>query len=723
MQYFRKLTLRVRPHTAIVIVLIVYGSIILLTFREYGITNDEPIHIEYGEALVDWYSSFGLDDRVLSLDKTYLYGGLFDSIGQLAAMVSPFDPYETKHLCNALFGLLGIIAAYRIGYLLGGTNAGLLAAGTLLLTPRYYGHAFNNGKDIPFAVFYLWSVYYLAKSVATFPRNPRKLAIWTGVSIGLTLSIRVGGVLLFGYLGLFFGIAWLMSLREEERQFDNRSVVVSLVTMGAIAIALMLFFWPLALMDPFLTPFETISRFSSFPDSHWSFFDGEHLNSLNTPRRYVPQWMLITLPELVIFGLGVGLIIALSRWRRWYSRRGLQHALIAFSGLFPVAYAVLSKPALYDGMRHFMFVLPPLAVLAGVSLAKGFEIAKKRTAIGLAAVVILCGGLVANEMVRLHPNQVVYFNHLIAGGVDTAWRDYETDYWRHAQKQAAVWISEAYGSEFDRPIRTSSRFVGTRHQMPENLQLVDFRASPDFYIGSTRHDEHLVIPGEIVHIIRAGEEAELVYVIRPDDSYLNDPFFTESWFADLHRLKIYLRYAEYVEDKGSPVAAARGYLNLARCYERLRKRADRVSLTPAELAEWALYYQVKAVNLIPSAQDAETVAGRYFDEGEFLGARDILMGLTSVYPNHDGYLEKLILTLIQTGEYDDALARCEQWLQDKPQSSRPGLLGVTASIAAGDLDLAEAYLEKAARLHPASAEIEANRQALDQARREAANQH
>ncbi len=161
---------QLKPHAGIVTVLFIYGIVILGTFREYGITNDEHLHINYGDAILDWFVTLGADDRAIHDDRTYHYGGFFDLIGAVLSRFSPLDPFETKHLANALLALTGIIAAYRIGCLFGGVRAGLFAAIALILTPRYYGHAFNNPKDIPFAVFYLWSIYNLLRCVETFPK-------------------------------------------------------------------------------------------------------------------------------------------------------------------------------------------------------------------------------------------------------------------------------------------------------------------------------------------------------------------------------------------------------------------------------------------------------------------------------------------------------------------------------------------------------------------------
>ena len=692
-------------HRAFLVLAAGYAVVVFTTFTDYGITNDEPLHLLHGEALMDWY--LGRDDRVLEMYRVYYYGAFFDIVAHLASFISPYNPLDTKHLCNGLVGLLGIVAAYRIGYLLGGVRGGMLAAIALALTPRYYGHSFNNPKDIPFAVFYLWSVYYLLRCLDIFPRISRRLSILTGLAIGLTLAIRVGGLVVYMYAGLFLLLALILVERREP--IDWPALGIRIATTVVVSLTVMYAFWPRASVMPLQTPYEALTKFSDFPDTHWSFFDGTYVGSPLTPRVYIPRWVSITLPEFVYLGLLAAIaLISIGAWRRWRSITALQYGILALAGVFPIAYAYVMKPHLYDGMRHFLFTVPPLSVLGGTALAVLCGRRERYWKISSAVVGVAFGGLVLGEMIRLHPYQSSYFNHIIAGTIDTAWHRYETDYWRHGQKEAVRWIAENCLDEFDRPIRVSSRFVGTEMQMPEGIILLDYRSDPDFYIGSTRFDEHRVIPGEVVQIVKAGSEAELVYVVRPNNRYQYDAFFTDSFFADLHRRKIYRREAEYRESRDETVRAAQAYLMLARVYERLRHFSDRLEFSKSGIDNLALNNEIKAIRLI-SKEDALTVAFRHISQGFTLPAQDIYRGLVSVYPDNALYREQLIRLFIRNGYPERATSHLESWPVDGSRSTRL-LMRILVTHAEGQST--EALLDELASLAPDSPHLEEARKII-----------
>ena len=199
---------RVSPEVCFRLLLAAYGLVILATFTDYGITTDEGHHVEYGHSVVRWYASVGRERWVFSWSDVWLYGGFYDTLSHLATRISPFSVYDTRHLCNALTGLLGVIGAYRLGRVRGGGWAGFLSAAFLVLTPRYYGHTFINHKDMPFAVLYLWSVYGLLRAMEKIPDLPWNRLVGVGVVMGLTKGVRVGGMILIGYLMLFWGIRY-----------------------------------------------------------------------------------------------------------------------------------------------------------------------------------------------------------------------------------------------------------------------------------------------------------------------------------------------------------------------------------------------------------------------------------------------------------------------------------------------------------------------------------
>jgi len=112
--------------------------------------------------------------------------------------------------------------------------------------------------------------------------------------------------------------------------------------------------------------------------------------------------------------------------------------LLALAALLPPAATIVLRPAMYNGLRHFVFVLPPLAVLGGMAGARMIEAARVISFGPLAVAAVLAIGLVfpVIEMRRLHPYEYTYFNDA-SGGVKHARDRYMLDYWGLSLKQAS----------------------------------------------------------------------------------------------------------------------------------------------------------------------------------------------------------------------------------------------------------------------------------------------
>jgi hypothetical protein len=89
----------------------------------------------------------------------------------------------------------------------------------------------------------------------------------------------------------------------------------------------------------------------------------------------LPTLFALQLPEillaLLIAGI-VGTFMSLSR-AEVSARRKTMFLMLTLAATLPLVIAMLKRPALYNGIRHFVFVIPPMAVLAGASFAWGMN--------------------------------------------------------------------------------------------------------------------------------------------------------------------------------------------------------------------------------------------------------------------------------------------------------------------------------------------------------------
>src|SRR6202035_3615186 len=108
-------------------------ALVLATFREYAVSNDEGVQHHYGELIIAYYQSGLADKSVFDFQNLYLYGGLFDIIAVLLAHFLPFDPYDIRHVMSALAGIGGVAATFATARMIAGPRAGLLAALALTL--------------------------------------------------------------------------------------------------------------------------------------------------------------------------------------------------------------------------------------------------------------------------------------------------------------------------------------------------------------------------------------------------------------------------------------------------------------------------------------------------------------------------------------------------------------------------------------------------------------
>jgi hypothetical protein len=496
-------------------ILIAVAILVLLTFTDYGVTWDEDVHNWYGVFALDYYLSLFSDQRAMHWLNLYNYGAAFDMIAAALNRFSPLGVYETRHLLNAAFGLLGLIGCRKLGRALGGPRAGFIALLFLLLTPNYYGQMFNNPKDIPFAVGGVWALYYMVRVLPALPRPPLRLLVKMGLAIGFALGVRVGGLLFLCYLGLLLTLSCLWQAVAARRLSVAFAVAWTslwrvLLPVASVAAPVMLLFWPWGQQEPILHSLRALAFFShdSFP--FYTLFDGRFFPASDLPWEYLPTYIVAALPELVLVLLLAAVPLALSALLRrdLIEQRTpvLSLFLLGFAIAFPVAYAIAIKAVLFDGMRHFIFVLPPIAVAAALVADRALTrlaILPCRQAVfaplGLYAVAHV------GAMAMLHPDQYVYYNAFV-GGVEGAQRKFKLDYWANSYAEAVrgleARLNAEYGADFEErefTVAVCGPPISARYFFPSNFRLVHKPEKAEFFIAFTKDNCDRTVPGKPVY--------------------------------------------------------------------------------------------------------------------------------------------------------------------------------------------------------------------------------
>jgi len=427
-----------------VAVLGIVTLIAALTFRDYGLGWDDYTHSQYGDLLLKLYGSGFADSRALSFVNLYEYGGGFDMTAALAAKILPFDLFETRRLMGAAVGILGLIVTWRLGRRLGGPVAGLAALVLLAACPLYYGHMFMNAKDAPFATAMAVLLLGLVRAFDEYPQPSARSMVLAGLGLGLAFGSRI----LAGIAAPYGVAALLLMLFAETRALGMKPATQRLGQFAAamwpsllVGYLVMGLLWPWSVIKP-LNPIYAAEYFDTFFEKPWrELYEGQLISVPDMPPSYLPHLFILKLPEIMlVFGL-IGMVcafvIAARRATPINRRAGL--LTVALAAIFPVALAMVARPALYNGLRHFVFVVPPFAALGGLAVGLLAERAMahgKAALASLAAIVVAGVSLPVIGMTRLHPYEYTFFNSL-SGGMHEAQKNYMLDYWGLAFKQAA----------------------------------------------------------------------------------------------------------------------------------------------------------------------------------------------------------------------------------------------------------------------------------------------
>lgn len=404
----------------------------LFTFKDYGLSWDEPLYYDYGNASEYAYSIPARLDGTFDLEKSFgasasdhvtrgpaylLIGGIFEGLLETFG----FDMASAWHLTNFLTYLVGLTFFYALTRLWLDPWPAALSTAFFATQPVFWNHAFINPKDMPFAVFFLISMVLGFRMIDSWDEKPKwQGTLLPGIFLGITTSIRF----IAPYLVLLLFFYFITK--------KNWKTIWAFVPYGVVAILTMIALWPFLWPNPLERFLFTLHAMSETSANLKILFMGMALPAYDLPRRYFPTLLLTTLtePTWILFIIGVVGVLYKSFQQKSFDAKLI--TILAWFGIV-ITLLVVVNPPNSDGYRHYLFMLPPVFLFAGLGM---YEIIKR---INIQWMKYIFAGLILlpaiYNNITLHPYEYAYYNSTI-GGTDSAFREYETDYWLTCYKEA-----------------------------------------------------------------------------------------------------------------------------------------------------------------------------------------------------------------------------------------------------------------------------------------------
>ncbi|WP_346862445.1 phospholipid carrier-dependent glycosyltransferase [uncultured Draconibacterium sp.] len=436
-----------------------------------AVNVDEMLHYPHAKKVVNWYFTGGADDACLhSPDNLQYYGQSVDNFTALVNRVFVIEnEFLTRHFTGAFFFFLLLVFSAMIAKLLTGNYwVSAIVVLSLLLTPRLFGQAFGNLKDIPFATGYVAGIYFILKFLKEFPDSKWTTVLYLGVAIAFTNSVRIGGLILFAYLGL--GVLVLLIVKPFLLKYiiSTKLCFVRLLGQGFL-IAIVgyfaaLLFWPFALQDVVHHPIESLSLMEHYKVSIKQIFGGNVIWSSHLPWDYLLKWIAITTPEFLLPGFIYFVAFLTYKFSKPMSEQLFFELFLIFTLLFPIMYVIAIGANLYSGLRQMLFVIPVFVVLASMGFY-GILKLKEKKVLRISATVLVLVFMLAplKHQASTFPVDYVYFN-AISGGNKKAWSNYEYDYYFHGIKEASNYLINEIGSD--------TALVAMNTQMPNYFEKI-----------------------------------------------------------------------------------------------------------------------------------------------------------------------------------------------------------------------------------------------------------
>jgi hypothetical protein len=529
MSIIQKISTKTLDKITLITPLVVITIIGLVTVRDSGVNWDDRFdvemvknHLEYvliGKNLAPDTRNHGLIFNLLSETlfqiKNYLSHYLFarplyeslpiDRSDHFLDSPSLLARLEFRHTLVFLTSLLAYIGVAGIVTNIVSSRFSGLAVIILALFPSWWGQTYFNQKDVPFASLFTVATCAGACLLDRYihaeerqDRNLTHLSIAYGIIIGFVTGLRIAGCfLLFFLLATHFILIYprwrqktLAVLYSYRHQYGLLFLYWSLTTLIIYPAS---WYHSLTPIGWFWQALFSLSKFQA-----WDLlvlFDGQNIPGKSLPWYYLPKTLWLTIPALFSFLFLIGVIGIILQFSRFSILQKASVILLGWQIFFLPLLAIARNSTLYDGMRHFLFIIPAIAAVVTIALVWIYQsLLGKFLKIAASVLLIISLSSIALDSIQLHPYQYLYYNRL-SGGLAGANGRYETDYWGLSIREAIEWLNQN-GRSGSKIVVTGPLFASEIFADPQqNFQIESSESFelggkdiPDYFLALHRFD-------------------------------------------------------------------------------------------------------------------------------------------------------------------------------------------------------------------------------------------
>lgn len=333
-----------------------------------------------------------------------------------------------------------------------GIFASIISVLTVYTFPLLAGEQHFNVKDPPMAAFFTLSLFLFWLSL--IKKKPLYLilsALAGGASFGTKFNFIFAPFILLPWI-IAFGITLLRT--NTVRSVLSRKMFFAFCLYPIIVFLVFFLTWPALWSDPLRSVPQVFSYYQDIGGPSCGYSFPNYLWFINCSQLITLKYFIYTIPPFSLFLFATGIIVSIVRFKE----KGFAAILWLSFFTITIMRVTLSISNIYGGLRQIMEFIGPFAMTTGIgalflrdltvkTLTKlpQEKALKKKTLVFAVSVLLGLGYIpIAIELIRLHPNENVYFNSLIGGLKGAAEKNFPGygNTYGNAYLQGVKWLNQ-----------------------------------------------------------------------------------------------------------------------------------------------------------------------------------------------------------------------------------------------------------------------------------------